>query len=33
MMKTMILRQNKGLYVHILVFLSGVLPFEENLGL
>jgi len=29
----MILRKNIGLCIHILVLLSGVLAFEENLGL
>jgi len=33
MMKMMILRKNIGLCVHILVLSSGVLAFEENLGL
>ncbi len=33
MMKVRILRQNIGLGVHILVLSSGVLAFEENLGL
>jgi hypothetical protein len=33
MMKMMILRKNIVLCVHILVLSSGVLAFEENLGL